>query len=346
MLRFAHIEFLWALAAVPVFVLLFWYTSNWKKKALARLGTNHVVKKIIPEVSFSRPWLKFLFFILAYVSLIIGMANPQLGTKLEQVKSKGVDLMILLDVSNSMLAKDLAPNRLESAKRSIAQLIENLHGDRIGLVVFAGQAYVQLPMTTDYAAAKLFLNTINTDMVPTQGTAIGTAIDLGLQSLDFKNGMSKAMILMTDGENHEDDALDAVARATEKEVSIHVIGLGSQAGSPVPLLKDGKEDGFHTDKEGNTVVSKLNEKMCQEIAEAGNGVYVRATNTGASLQAVITEMRKMQQKEFGSKAFKDFEDRFQYFLGLCMLLLLIEFFIANKKNMKLSRIKLFEVEKS
>ncbi|MGV8880149.1 MAG: vWA domain-containing protein [Sphingobacteriaceae bacterium] len=346
MLQFAHIDFLWCLAAIPLLFVLFLTVTRWKKRAIARLGDFHVVKRMMPEVSLSRPWLKFIFFLLAFASLILGLANPQIGTKTEEVSRKGVDLMILLDVSNSMLAKDLAPNRLENAKRAISQLIDNLRNDRIGIVVFAGQAYVQLPVTTDYAAAKLFLNTINTDMVPTQGTAIGSAIDLGMQSFDFKNGMSKAMIIMTDGENHEDDAIAAAQNAHEKGVNIHVIGVGSAGGAPVPLIRNGKETGFHADNEGHTVVSKLDEKMCRQIAAAGKGVYVRATNAGTSLTSVMGQIAKMEQKEYSNKSFKDFEDRFQFFIAFALLILIIDFFIANKKNMKLSAINLFEVKKT
>ncbi|WP_449437702.1 VWA domain-containing protein [Pedobacter steynii] len=182
---------------------------SWKRKALASLGDKATVRKMIPEVSFTRPGLKFIFFTLAFASLVIGAANPQIGTKVEEGKKSGADLMILLDVSNSMLAGDLSPNRLENAKRAISQLIDNLHNDRIGIIIFAGEAYVQLPITTDYSAAKLFLNNISTDIVPTQGTAIGAAIDMGMKSFDFVNGTSKAMVLMTDGENFEDDAIAA-----------------------------------------------------------------------------------------------------------------------------------------
>ncbi|RXF67355.1 vWA domain-containing protein [Arcticibacter tournemirensis] len=345
MLRFEHIEFLWGLALVPVLIILFFRVSRWKKKARARLGDPDVIKQIMPEVSFSKPWLKFVIFTLAYTMLVIGLANPQIGSKMEEVKLKGADLMILLDVSNSMLAQDLAPDRLENAKRAIAQLIDNLHDDRIGMIVFAGQAYVQLPITSDYSAARLFLNTINTGMVPTQGTAIGEAIAMGMRSFDFKDGMSKAMIVMTDGENHEDDAVAAAAASREKDVAIHVIGLGSAEGAPVPLYKNGKVAGFHTDSAGNTVVSKLNEDMCRQIATAGGGAYVRATNGNSGLNIVMDEIGKMQRKEYGSKSFKDFEDRFQVFLTVAFFLILIEFFIYNRKNRRLSRLKLFEVKK-
>ena len=345
MIRFAHIEFLWALALVPAAVLLYLFVARWKRKAVASLGDKQVVRLMMPEVSFSRPLLKFILFIIAYASLVLALADPQIGSKMEDVKRKGSDLMILLDVSNSMLSHDLSPSRLESAKRAIAQMIDNLHDDRIGIIVFAGQAYVQLPVTTDYSAAKLFLNTINTNMVPVQGTAIGAAIDLGMQSFDFKDGTSKAMIIITDGENHEDDAVAATKAARDKDVVISVIGEGSEEGSPIPIIKDGKESGFHTDSLGKTVISKLDENMCKEIAEAGNGVYVRATNASSGLNIVLDQVGKMQKKQYESKTFKDFEDRFQIFLALALILLLVEFFLSNRKNLSLSKLKLFEVNK-
>jgi Ca-activated chloride channel family protein len=273
------------------------------------------------------------------------MADPQMGSKTEEVKRKGADLMILLDVSNSMLAQDLAPNRLENAKQAIAQLIDKMHDDRIGIIVFAGQAYVQLPVTTDYSAAKLFLNTINTNMVPTQGTAIGAAIDLGMKSFDFKNGTGKAMILITDGENHEDNAIEAATLAKNKDVAINVVGVGSAEGAPIPIYKDGQPAGFHTDSAGKPVVSKLNEDMCKDIAAAGNGVYVRANNSNSGLSIVMDQIGKVQRKMYDSKTYKDFEDRFQFFVAITLVLLMIEFFISNRKNMRLSGLKLFEVKK-
>ncbi|GAB3914038.1 VWA domain-containing protein [Mucilaginibacter boryungensis] len=345
MLRFAHIDILWGLVTIPVFIFLFLEITRWKSKAIKKLGDKEVVKQMMPDVSFSRPWLKFILFIVAYSLCIIGAADPQIGSKVEDVKRKGADIMILLDVSNSMLAQDLAPNRLENAKRAVAQLIDNLKDDRIGMIVFAGQAYVQLPITTDYSAAKLFLSTINTNMVPTQGTAIGAAIDLGMKSFDFKNGTGKAMIIITDGENHEDDAVAAAKNATDKDVSIHVIGVGSVEGAPIPVYQDGKMVGYHMEEDGKTqVLSKLSEDMCKEIATAGNGAYVRATNASSGLNLVMDQIGKIQRKTVDSKSFKDYEDRFQFFLGCALVLLVIEFFISNRKSQRLSNLKLFEVK--
>jgi Ca-activated chloride channel family protein len=347
MLRFANTYFLWALLLVPLLIIVFLVVRAWKKKALASFGDKEVIKRIIPEVSFSRPTLKFVLFIIAYTLLVVALADPQIGGQTEDVKRKGADIIILLDVSNSMLSQDFPPNRLENAKRALSQLIDNLHDDRIGIIVFAGEAYVQLPVTTDYSAAKLFLNTINTGMVPVQGTAIGAAIDMGMKSFDFKDGTNKAMILMTDGENHEDDAVTAAENAHDKGVVIHVVGFGSPQGSPIPIYDDsGKQTGFHLDSAGHTVISKLNEDMCKEIAIAGNGIYIRASNANSGLGVVMGQVSKMQSKNYDSKTYKDFEDRFQFFLVIALLLLAVEFFISNRKSLRLSNLKLFEVKKT
>jgi Ca-activated chloride channel family protein len=346
MLRFEHIQLLWLLALVPLLVLVYLWVRSWKRKALKSLGDQKTVRQMIPEVSFSRPGLKFTFYLLAFTSLILAAANPQIGTKVEEGKRSGSDLMILLDVSNSMLAGDLAPSRLENAKRAISQMIDNLHADRIGIIIFAGEAYVQLPITTDYSAAKLFLGNISTDIVPTQGTAIGAAIEMGMKSFNLVNGTSKAMILMTDGENHEDDAVSAAKNAASKGVAIHVIGLGSPEGAPMPIYQNGNPVGFRKDEKGEIVVSKLNENMCKEVAQAGNGAYVRASNANSGLGIVMDQIAKMEKKTYDSKVFKNYEDRFQIFLAIALLLLLVEFFISNKKNLKLSALNIFEVKES
>ena len=345
MLRFANAYILWALVLVPVLIIIFLLVRNWKKKALASLGDKGVISRIMPEVSLSRPTLKFIFFIVAYTILIIGIADPQVGSHIDEVKKKGADIMIVLDVSNSMLSQDYAPSRLENAKRALAQLTDNLHDDRIGIIVFAGEPYVQMPVTTDYSAAKIFLNTINTGMVPVQGTAIGSAIDLAVKSFDYKDGTGKAIILMTDGENHEDDAITAAQAAHDKGVAVHVIGFGSPQGAPIPIYENGKQNGFHLDSAGHTVISKLNEDMCKQVAVAGNGVYIRATDANSGLGIVMDQVHKMKEKTYDAKSFKDFEDRFQFFLAIALLLFVAEFFISNRKSLRLSNLKLFEVKK-
>ena len=344
MLRFGHTGFLWGLVLVPIIIIIFFLARRWKKRALAALGDKHVVQRMMPDVSFSRPVLKFVLFIIGYTLLVIGLADPQVGTGTEDTQTKGADLMILLDVSNSMLSQDFSPNRLENAKLSIDQLISNLQDNRIGIVVFAGKPYVQLPSTPDYSAAKLFLNTINTNIVPVQGTAIGAAIDMGLKSFDFNDGTSKAMILLTDGENFEDDAVRSAKTAHDKGVVIHVLGFGSPQGAPVPIFDNGKQTGFHLDSAGHKIVSKLNEAMCKAIAQAGGGIYIRATSTNSGMGLVMDQVNKMKQKIVNSKQFKTFDDRFQFFLAAAFLLLVIEFFISGRKSRVLNRLKLFEVK--
>jgi Ca-activated chloride channel family protein len=345
MLRFAHTEFLWGLVLVPLITILFLVVRRWKRKALAALGDREVVLRIIPEVSFSRPLIKFTLVMAAYALVVISLGDPQIGTNTEDTQTKGANLMILLDVSNSMLSQDFAPNRLENAKLGLDQLISNLEDNRVGIVVFAGKAYVQLPSTPDYSAAKLFLNTINTGIVPVQGTAIGAAIDMGLKSFDFNDGTSKAIILLTDGENFEDDAVKSAEIAHDRGVTTHVIGFGSPQGAPVPIYDNSKLIGFHIDSAGHKVISKLNETMCRQISTAGHGIYVRATNTNSGMGLVMNQVNKMKQKSYSSKQFKTFEDRFQFFLAAAFVLLIAEFFVSTRKSLVLSRFKLFEVKK-
>lgn len=346
MFRFEYDIFLWAaLGVIPLIILVFVLMQGWKRRKREQFGNPEMIQRLMPQVSRSLPIVKFCFYALAMFFLLIGLANLQLGTKLEDVKREGIDLMLALDVSNSMLAEDLSPNRLERAKRAIYQLIEKLHNDRLGIIVFAGDAYVQLPITTDYSSAKLFLETIGTDIVPTQGTAIGSAIELAMESFDFENGTSKAIIVITDGENHEDDAIGAATSAFENGVSVHTIGMGSEQGGPIPIYKNGSQVGFRTDNSGQTVVTKLNEGMLKQIATAGGGSYVRANNANAGLNIIMKEIDKMEKTEFASKSIKDYEDRFQFFLIVALLLLVIEYFISNRKSSKLDGINLFEVQK-
>ncbi len=333
MLRYENIEYLNLLyGLIPLFLLMVYY-SKWKSKAFKSFGEGLVKKGLIPFYSKSRENLKFLLIFLCITSMIIGISNPQIGTKMEEVKREGVDLMIALDLSNSMLAEDIKPNRLERARQAISRLIDKLEGDRIGLIVFAGDAYVQLPITTDYSAAKLFLSTVNTNIVPSQGTAIGKAIDLSIRSFDMENGQNKAIIIITDGENHEDDALEQAKLANEKDVFVHTLGMGLSKGGPIPIYnKYGNNAGYRKDKEGNTIISKLNEQMLQEIASSGNGTYVRANNTQAGLSTLFSEINKMEKKEIGTMVFTDYKDRFQLFLSIALLLLFFDLILLSRKN--------------
>jgi Ca-activated chloride channel family protein len=337
--------YLWSLVLIPLFIIIYLLIGRWRKRALKSFGEISVIQQLFPSISKSKRVWKFVLYLLAFTCLIIGIVNPQIGTNPEEVKRKGADLMICLDVSNSMKAEDLSPNRLEKAKQAISKLVDKLEGDRIGIIVFGGEAYVQLPITTDYAAAKLFLENINTDMIPTQGTAIGKAIDKSMESFGKDEGKNKAIVIITDGENHEDDAVKAAEAAAEKGVSIHTIGMGSAEGAPIPMYKGNVREGFRKDKDGNTIVTKLDEKMLQEISAAGNGIYVRASNSDAGLNNVLDALDKLEKKQFESKIYTDYEDQFQGFVLAALILLIIELFLTERKSKIYQRLNLFGNEK-
>ncbi|MDT8392519.1 MAG: VWA domain-containing protein [Bacteroidales bacterium] len=342
MIRFEHIEYLYFLLGIPVLMVLFIIAQYLRRLAIRKLGEPGVLVRLIPEASKSKVILKFIVMIIAYVLIVIGIANPQTGSRLEQVKRKGIDLVVALDVSNSMLAQDIRPDRLTRAKQALFKLIDRLEGDRIGIIIFAGKAYTQLPVTTDYAAAKMFVSTISTDDIPSQGTAIGEAIKLGINSFDDQE-QSKAIIIITDGENHEDNAIESSQEAAEKGIRVYTIGMGLPDGSPIPLLNAyGRQTGFKKDRDGNTVITKLNEVMLQQIAAAGNGTYVRANNTQAGLSKIFEKINALEEREIETRMFTDYEDQFQYFIGFGLLLLLLEFFIFDRKTKWASNIRLFE----
>jgi Ca-activated chloride channel family protein len=343
MIKFEDISFLYGLIAIPIFFVLFYYMILQRKARLKKLGDLTLVKRLMPEQPTSKLWWKFTTRIFIYALLVVGLANPQIGSKLEQVEREGVDLMIALDVSNSMLAEDIKPNRLERAKQAISKLVDNLQGDRIGIVVFAGRAYTQLPITSDYSAAKLFINTIDTDVVPTQGTSIGQAISLSMEA--FNNSkQEKAIIVITDGEDHEDDPVSAAEEAVENNISVYTIGIGLPEGAPIPVYSNGTQVGYKKDISGKTVVTKLDEITLQKVAAAGNGIYVRANNTSAGLQDVFDRINKMEKQKYESKIFSDYEDRFQYFIGLAFLLLLLDVFITDKRSKWADRFNFFQIK--
>lgn len=346
MFRLSHPEFLYLYLLVPVFVLLFIFIQFRKKRAIIRLGDPELTGRLLEEVSSFKQAMKFLLLLLAFSSLVFALSGPQLGTRLQDVKREGVDVVIALDVSNSMNAEDIRPSRLERSKQAIYRLVDRLQGDRIGLIVFAGQAYVQLPITTDYGAAKLFLSTINTGIVPVQGTAIGTAIRKAMETIGDSARTHSAVIVITDGENHEDDALEAAKEAKSKGIIVHTVGMGSPDGTPVPQYRGGTRVGFLTDRLGNTVMTKLDEATLQQIADAGRGKYVRASNSDDGLALIMKEIESMEKKEFSSKLFTDYEDQFQYFSGLTLLLLLMEFIISERKSKLIKKLNLFGDKKS
>lgn len=345
MFRFAHPEYLYALVALPVIFILFLLMVQWKKRARRKLGDQILIDRLSSSHSRSKQVLKLILSLTGLALIIIACANPQIGTRLEEVKREGVDIIIALDVSNSMKAEDIKPNRLERSKQAISRLLDGLENDRIGMIVFAGQAYVQLPITSDYAAAKLFLQSIETDMIPTQGTCIGCAIDLAETSFTGNDNKHKALIIITDGENHEEDAVEAAKKANEKGIIIHTIGMGSVDGAPIPIFRNGIQVDFQKDNEGKTVITKLETLTLERIAAEGKGVFIQASNSDDGLASIFNQISKMEKKSFGTKQFTGFEDRFQYFLAAGLLLLLIEFVISDRKSKLIQKLDLFDEEK-
>lgn len=341
MLRFAHDIGLYLLISIPILIIVFWMLRIWKKKALKSYAEAGLMDSLAPMRSSVRPTLKNVLVLLAVACLCIGIADPQLGNKYEEVKREGFDVMICLDVSNSMLAEDLAPNRLSRSKQAISKLVDRLKNDRIGIVVFAGNAFVQLPLTTDHAAAKLFLSSIDTDIIPNQGTAIGSAMELAARSFGEKAQKNRAIIVISDGENHEDDAMEMASSLVEEGISVHTIGIGSIDGAPIPMYQRGRKLGYRKDKDGTTVVTKLDEVMLQQIAAAGNGQYIRANNTRMGLNALFDELEKMERTEYGSKMFTSYEDRFQIFLAAALALLLIEMLIPSRRSKLFGNVDFF-----
>jgi len=341
MFRFAHPEFLFLLLLIPVLIGIFIYTSIQKKRNITKFGNPALLAELMPNVSKIRPQVKFYLQLTAIFLLIIVIAQPQFGLKEEKEKRKGIEVMIALDVSNSMLAQDVLPSRLENAKQVLSQLIDDMNNDKIGLVVFAGDAYTQLPITVDYVSAKMFLSSISPQMVPRQGTAIGSAIDLAIKSFGPKSDSGRAIIVITDGENHEDDAIGAAKLAADNNIMVDVIGMGKADGSPIPVPGTMS---FMKDKDGNVVVSKLNEQMCKEIAAAGKGVYVHADNGNGAYKVINKELNKLAKSDIKSSVFSEYNEQFQSFALLALLILLIDFFVFDRKNKRLSKLKIFDLK--
>lgn len=339
--RLENIEYLWGLLFIPVAVLLFWFARMLRKRSLQRFGDTRLVGSLMPDSSGYKPVLKFIMIIFAVAALTVGIANPQMGTKLQEYKREGIDIMIALDVSNSMKAEDIKPNRLSRAKQAVTRLIENLRNDRIGMIVFAGSSFLQLPLTTDYSAAKLLLETIDTDMIPTQGTAIGSAIDLAIDSYSEEKEKSKVLIIITDGENHEDDALGMAGKAAEAGINIYTVGVGSIKGAPIPVYRGNVRTGYTKDKKGEVVVSKLDATVLQQIASTADGEFIRFSSSDPDLSAIMEEIGKMEKEEFSTMMFSDYEDKFQYLIAAALLFLIFEFIISERKNKFISALNRF-----
>ena len=337
MFRFAHPQYLWLLLAVPAMILLYALAAHRRRKQLARFGNPETLAELMPDVSKGRNTFKFTLFAAAVALTVLAAARPQLGSKLRETKSRGVEMMLAVDVSNSMLAEDFAPNRLERTKYAINKLLDELkQQERIGLIVFAGEPKVQLPITSDYRMAKAFAKRISPDLVEEQGTAIGKALSLATMSFSSGSERSRAVILITDGENHEDDAVAAARRAAEQGVRIYTIGIGTPEGAPIEI---GGE--FVKDDDGTMVVSKLNEEMLEEIARITDGAYIRSTNQSMGLDEIVDSIERMEKSELDVLRFEEYNERYQYLLAVALLLLAGEFFVLSRRNPLLRRFNIF-----
>ena len=330
---------LWWLITIPVFVIAYIIYTKRKSRQLAEFGDSELMALLMPDASKNRPVWKFCLLIVALILLIVAAARPQYGQKEKTIKRQGIEVMVALDISNSMLAEDVVPNRLDRAKQMLNKMIDNMVDDKVGLVVFAGEAFTQLPITCDYVSAKMFLNTITPSMIQTQGTAIGAALQTAITSFGTQDSEAgRAIILITDGENHEDDAIAAAKQAHELGIQVFVIGIGKPEGSPIP--KPGTNDYFK-DRSGQVVVSRLNEEMCQQIAQAGSGIYVRCDNTNTAMRALQQELDRIATSELETTVYADYNEQYQSFVLIALMLLVIEFFILSRKNHRLTRMDLF-----
>ncbi len=337
MFRFAQPEYLYLLLLLPLAGLLFWFFRRAQRRRIARFGDPDIIRPLMPEASPRRVRNKFILLVSALGLMVFALAQPQFGAKLREVKRTGIEIILAVDVSNSMLAEDFAPNRLERTKNAVGRLIEQLEKDRIGMVVFAGEAYVQLPITSDYISAKGFVKGLSPGLVPVQGTSMQRAIELAIRSFSDQSHKSRAIILITDGESHDDDPIAAAQMAREAGIRIFTVGIGTEQGAPITI--DGE---MMKDSTGNIVVSRLDEQMLQQIAVLTGGSYVRATPQSLGLDEILRQINSMEKKEFSSMAFSEYNDQFHYLLGIALVLLLAEFLMLERKNRILSKISIFK----
>lgn len=342
MFRFEYPTYLYLLILVPILLGIYLYSNYRRRKAIQEFGDPVLMAELMPEVSKYRPDIKFALLLIAVALFAFLLARPQFGTKQETVKRQGVEAIIAMDISNSMLAQDIQPSRLEKAKRIVSQLVDKMENDKIGMVVFAGDAYTQLPITSDYISAKMFLETINPGLISRQGTAIGAALKLACSSFTPQEGVGKTIILITDGENHEGGAEEAAKEASDKGIQVNVLGIGSPEGSPIPTQESSNQ--YWRDSEGNVVITRLNETMCQNLAKLGNGIYARVDNTNNAQKAVESEINKLAKADIETKIYTEYNEQFQVIAWLILLLLIAEIILLEKKNPLFKNVHLFSVK--
>ena len=338
MFRFEDPIYLWLLVLIPVLALVRFISYRNQKRKLRKFGDPKLLKELMPDVSRFRPSIKFWILLAALALLILMLARPQMGTKISQEKRTGIETIIALDISNSMLAEDIVPSRLDRSKMMVENLVDHFTNDKIGLIVFAGDAFVQLPITSDYVSAKMFLSSIDPSMMATQGTDIAAAINMGMNSFTQEEGIGKAIIVITDGEDHEGGVLEAAEAAKKKGMRVYVLGVGSSKGAPIPIPGTGD---YMKDNTGNTVMSALNEDMCKQVAAAGGGVYIHVENNSAAQQQLDNELDKLSKKETSTTVYSDYDEQFQAFGILALLLLIIEICILDRRNPLMKNLSLF-----
>lgn len=337
MFRFEEPTYLYLLAALPLIAILRWVLERKQLKRLKLFGDPTLLRHLMPDVSKMRPVVKFWMLLAAMALIIVMMARPQMGTRISHEKRTGIESIIAMDISNSMLAEDVTPSRLDRTKMMVENLVDNFTDDKIGLIVFAGDAFVQLPITSDYVSAKMFLSEIEPSLIATQGTDIATAINMAANSFTQQQGVGKAIIVITDGEDHEGGALEAAKAAKKKGMRVYVLGVGSDKGAPIPL---GNGD-YMKDRTGNTVMTKLNEEMCRQIAEAGGGAYIHVDNNTNAQRQLDSELAKLSKKEMQSTIYSDYDEQFQAFGIIAIILLILEICILESKNPIARRLNIF-----
>lgn len=334
--------YFYLLFIIPIMIVFFIVQQLWKKRMQKRFAEPRLLKRLAPDMSRFKSVLKLLLLLGGLSFLILGLVNPKIGTKLETVKREGVDIVFAVDVSRSMLAEDIAPNRLEKAKRLVSEIINSLGSDRIGIIAYAGQAFPQLPITTDYGAAKMFLQSMNTEMLSSQGTAIGDAIELAATYYDDEDQTNRVLFIISDGEDHSEGSVtDAVELAVENGIRVFTIGVGTPTGGPIPLKRNGVVTQLKKDAEGEVVITRLDEAMLLEIAEEGNGEYINGANTEEAVSFIRDQLNQMDKKEFEAKQFAEYKDQFQWFLGIGLALLFLDVFLLERKTQWLKRLDLF-----
>ena len=331
MFRFEQPDHLYYLLGLPLLIGFFVLVYLWRKRTWARLGEAGLLARLAPQRAAYKHRLKWVLYTLALVFLTVGWANPQWGTKTETVMQESADVMLALDISESMLAEDVSPSRMARAKRFAQELVTRLRGDRVGIIIFAGNAYLQLPLTNDYSAVQLFLKSASPSMAPSQGTAIGEAIELAGRSFEAAEGGNRALVIITDGENHEGEAPEQAAAAAEAGTQIYTVGVGTEQGAPIPVVFGGRRD-FKRDQSGQVVQSRLNPAMLRDLAERGGGNYFPLIDNAETADALQTRIERLQRREVEQRSFSEYASYFQYFLAVGILLLLIEFVLAYRRN--------------